>query len=237
MQVFFSSMVRMPVIGMIMLGLLSAAGTVIPSMGGAGIGVAHAASSSVTLLVFGDSLVAGYGLPQGVAFPDQLGKSLEHDGVEVTIINGGISGDTTAGGASRIDWSLADKPDAVIVVLGGNDALRGLAPEDMERNLDRIITAVQTRGIPMMLAGMHAPANMGGQYGAEFDQAFLNAVSKSKARSPEVMFYPFFLDGVALDPALNQNDGIHPNEDGVGVIVERIRPMVDDLLTRASAQQ
>ena len=228
---FFENLLRTPIIGMLSLGLLATS-----IMGGAAgfQSAAFAATQPITVLIFGDSLVAGYGLPQGVAFPDQLARSLEKDGVNVAVINGGISGDTTAGGASRIDWSLSDKPDAVMVVLGGNDALRGLAPDDMERNLDQIIAAVQARGIPMILAGMHAPANMGGQYGADFDQAFLNAVANSKARSPEVMFYPFFLDGVALEPALNQNDGIHPNEDGVGVIVERIRPMVDALLARVA---
>ena len=191
---------------------------------------AWAEESPARLLVFGDSLVAGYGLPQGVAFPDQLAASLHDDGVQVEVINGGISGDTTAGGASRIEWSLADAPDAVLVVLGGNDALRGLAANDMKANLDVIISAVQRRGIPMILAGMHAPANMGGSYGNAFDQAFLSAVAAGQARRPAVLFYPFFLDGVALDPNLNQYDGIHPNEAGVAEIVRRIRPMVDELL-------
>ena len=191
-------------------------------------------AASVKLLVFGDSLVAGYGLDQGVAFPDQLGDALAADGIDVEVINGGISGDTTAGGASRIDWSLADGPDAVMVVLGGNDALRGLSPDDMEANLDRIINTIADRDIPMLIAGMHAPANMGGAYGKAFDQAFLNAVAKGKARGAKLAFYPFFLDGVALDPQLNQNDGIHPNVAGVKVIVERIRPEVEALLAQVA---
>ena len=190
------------------------------------------ASEAVKLLVFGDSLVAGYGLPQGVAFPDQLGEALERDGHDVKIINGGISGDTTAGGASRIAWSLADQPDAVIVVLGGNDALRGLSPDDMEVNLTQIINVIHDAGLPMLIAGMHAPANMGGEFGQAFDQAFINAVRAGEAKGANLDFYPFFLDGVALEPTLNQNDGIHPNIDGVGVIVSRIRPSVDRLLAQ-----
>lgn len=188
------------------------------------------------LLVFGDSLVAGYGLPQGVAFPDQLGASLESDGQNVTIINGGISGDTTAGGASRIDWALANEPtpDAVIVVLGGNDALRGLSPQDMERNLEQIIRVIQVKKIPLLLTGMRAPANMGASYGRAFDTAFLNVVEQSRSIDSPLIFYPFFLDGVALNPSLNQDDGIHPNRAGVAVIVERIRPMVDTLLDIAN---
>lgn len=195
------------------------------------------AASSTTLLVFGDSLVAGYGLPQGVAFPDQLSRSLDADGYDVKVVNGGISGDTTAGGASRIDWSLSEKPDAVMVVLGGNDALRGLEPDDMERNLGLIIDAIQSRNIPMILAGMRAPANMGGTYGKDFDQAFLNAAEKGQEHPSALMFYPFFLDGVALEQHLNQNDGIHPNVDGVAVIVARIRPMVDELLSDVIAKE
>ncbi len=190
----------------------------------------NAETAPTRLLIFGDSLVAGYGLPQGVAFPDQLQASLNADGHMVEVINGGISGDTTAGGASRIDWSLADVPDAVVVVLGGNDALRGLAANDMEANLDAIIAAIGGRDLPMILAGMHAPANMGGSYGKAFDQAFINAAATAKAQDVTLLFYPFFLDGVALDPNLNQQDGIHPNEKGVAVIVHRIRPMIDELL-------
>lgn len=185
------------------------------------------------LLIFGDSLVAGYGLDQGVAFPDQLAAALRQDGYDLNVINGGISGDTSAGGASRIAWSLSDKPDAVVVVLGGNDALRGLPPQDMERNLTQILTAVQDEGLPVLLAGMHAPANMGMDYGKAFDAAFIAAVDTAKSRKPDVIFYPFFLDGVALVTELNQNDGIHPNENGVGVIVERITPFVKDLLALA----
>jgi acyl-CoA thioesterase-1 len=198
---------------------------------------AVAAAEPVSLLVFGDSLVAGYGLPQGVAFPDQLAESLQKDGYDITVINGGISGETVAGGASRIDWSLTDQIDAVIVVLGGNDALRGLSPDDMEINLNRIIAMIQNKNLPLLLAGMRAPANMGASYGEAFDQAFLSAVEKGRQSAEPLIFYPFFLDGVALDPTLNQNDGIHPNMEGVAVIVDRIRPSVDELLAVAVASR
>ena len=194
--------------------------------------IAHA--EPLRLLVFGDSLVAGYGLPQGVAFPDQLRDQLVADGIEIDVINGGISGDTTAGGASRIAWSLADNPDAVIVVLGGNDALRGLPTPDMEKNLDVILSAIQDKGIPVLLAGMHAPSNLGMTYGKSFDAAFLAAVERGQARKAPLVFYPFFLEGVALEPLLNQYDGIHPNIEGVGVIVRNIRPAVGELLAHAN---
>jgi acyl-CoA thioesterase-1 len=190
-------------------------------------------ADSIRVLIFGDSLVAGYGLPPGAGFPNQLQAALNANGKTVDIINGGISGDTSAGGASRIAWSLDDEPDAVVVVLGGNDALRGLPPHDLHRNLDAILLEIQTRGIPVLLAGMRAPANLGRDYGKAFDEAFLGAVDRASSRQAQVLFYPFFLDGVALEPTLNQDDGIHPNIAGVAVIVERIRPLVDELLTLA----
>lgn len=209
----------------IFLGLLSTA--LIPA--------AYAETASGRLLIFGDSLVAGYGLPPGESFPDKLQESLNQDGIEVQVINGGVSGDTSAGGASRIAWSLADKPSAVVVVLGGNDALRGLPPDDLERNLDSILRAIQTEGIPVLLAGMQAPANLGIEYGKAFNAAFMAAMDKARERQSPVLFYPFFLDGVALEPRLNQGDGIHPNEQGVAVIVGRIRPTIDALLALAPA--
>ena len=184
----------------------------------------------VRLLVFGDSLVAGYGLPQGEDFPTRLDAALKARGHLVETLNGGVSGDTSAGGASRIDWALADNPDAVLVVLGGNDALRGLPPEAMAGNLDTILMTIQSRGMKVMLAGMKAPTNLGASYGADFDAAFANVMRKAEARG-EVLFYPFFLEGVALEPRLNQDDGIHPNEAGVAVIVENILPHVEKLIT------
>ena len=201
------------------------------------------AAQPQTLLVFGDSLVAGYGLESGQSFPDLLQKRLMAGGRAVTVINGGISGDTSAGGASRIDWALEDRPDAVMVVLGGNDALRGLAPRSMENNLDTIMAAIQSRGLPLLLAGMKAPSNMGPDYGREFDKAFGDALERARARAAAsgaaadetVLFYPFFLDGVALEPELNQDDGIHPNIKGVSEITRRVLPHVERLLD-ASAQ-
>lgn len=195
---------------------------------------AHANDSgedtTVRLLVFGDSLVAGYGLPQGEDFPTRLDAALKAKGHLVETLNGGVSGDTSAGGASRIDWALADNPDAVLVVLGGNDALRGLPPEAMAANLNTILMTIQSRGMKVMLAGMKAPTNMGQSYGADFDAAFSGIVKEADARG-EVLFYPFFLEGVALEPRLNQDDGIHPNEAGVAVIVENILPHVEKLIT------
>ena len=196
-----------------------------------------------TLLVFGDSLVAGYGLESGQSFPDELKRGLAAAGRDIDVVNGGISGDTTAGGASRIGWALADRPDAVMVVLGGNDALRGLDPGAMEGNLDSILGAIQEQGLPLLLAGMKAPSNMGPGYGREFDEAFGNVLAKARQRAEAlgqeaeevVVFYPFFLDGVALDPDLNQSDGIHPNIDGVAEIARRVMPYVERLLD-ASAQ-
>ena len=195
------------------------------------------AAQPLTLLVFGDSLVAGYGLGSGESFPDELQRRLAAAGRAVTVVNGGVSGETTAGGASRIDWALADRPDAVVVVIGGNDALRGLEPQAMEGNLDAILAAVQGRGLPVLLAGMKAPTNMGPEFGREFDMAFGNALGKARARAAAdgtVLFYPFFLDGVALEPGLNQEDGIHPNPDGVAEISRRILPFVERLLDAAA---
>ena len=211
---------------------------VLTLLGGHPLMPADAAMDRKKLLIFGDSLVAGYGLPPGVAFPDQLQHALDADGAGVDIINGGISGDTMAGGASRIAWSLADRPDAVVVVLGGNDALRGLSPENMNQHLNTIIAAIQDQGLPLLVAGMLAPANMGADYGVRFQRAFADAITAAKQTSQEtaqqqegyIGFYPFFLDGVALDPLLNQDDGIHPNEAGVAEIVQRIKPSVMALI-------
>ena len=185
----------------------------------------------VRLLVFGDSLVAGYGLPQNEAFPVRLEHALRAKGHNVDALNGGVSGDTSAGGVSRIDWALTDKPDAVLVVLGGNDALRGLPPDSLATNLDTILLAIAAEGLPAMVAGMKAPSNMGESYGRDFDQAFADVMGKAASRDVDVMFYPFFLEGVALVPELNQDDGIHPNPDGVSVIVENILPHVEQLLS------
>ena len=177
------------------------------------------------LLVLGDSLAAGYGLTADEAFPAQLERALQQAGYKVSVINAGVSGDTSAGGLARLEWALADAPQLVIVELGGNDALRGLPPQETFANLDAIIERIRGAGIHVILAGMLAPRNLGEHYTAEFDRLYPELAQKHK-----VSFYPFFLDGVALNPALNQTDGIHPNASGVALIVSRILPLVESLL-------
>lgn len=186
---------------------------------------APAAAEPVRLMAFGDSLTHGYGLAAGETFPEQLEAALRADGLDVTVINAGNSGDTTAGGRARLDWALADDPDAVIVELGANDGLRGLDPGATYDNLDAILTRLTAEGLPVLLAGMLAPPNLGREYGDAF-----NAVYPRLAKKHEVPLYPFFLDGVAMDPSLNQADGIHPNAEGVAAIVARIKPHVVRLL-------
>jgi len=191
---------------------------------------AHAAEP-LRLLVVGDSLTAGWGLPRPEAFPARLQAALRAEGLSVTVIDAGVSGDTTAGGLARLPWVLGDaahRPDAAIVQLGGNDLLRGLAPAATSANLEAILRRLNERGVPVLLAGMRAPPNLGADYTGEFD-----AVYPRVARQHGAMLYPFFLDGVAGVPALNQPDGIHPNAAGVAVIVERIGPYVRDLLKMA----
>ena len=187
--------------------------------------MAHA--DQARLLVLGDSLVAGYGLPPGQSLPDQLQRDLATRGVSVAVINAGVSGDTTAGGLTRLDWSLADNPDAVIIVLGGNDMLRGLPPEGTAANLDDIVSRIRERDIEVLLAGMMAPRNLGPAYVEAFD-----AIYPALARRHDIEFYRFFLDGVALDPALNLDDGLHPNKQGIREISRRMLPVVERLLAR-----
>ena len=187
--------------------------------------MAHAETPRV--LVLGDSLVAGYGLPPGQSLPDQLQRDLAASGIAVTVINAGVSGDTTAGGLARLDWSLADNPDAVIIVLGGNDMLRGLPPEGTAANLDAIIGRLRALNIEVLLTGMLALRNLGPDYIASFD-----AIYPALAGRYDIEFYPFFLDGVALDPALNLDDGLHPNRQGITEISRRMLPVVRRLLAR-----
>lgn len=185
------------------------------------------------VLVLGDSLTAGFGLPREEAFPARLASALEAAGHPVSLIEASVSGDTSAAARSRLAWSLdalGAAPDAAIVELGANDALRGLSPEQMRANLSAILDEFGKRSIPVLLAGMHAPPNLGESYGREYDAVFADLV-----RRYDVVFYPFFLEGVALDPALNQPDGIHPNAEGVDVIVKKILPSVEALLTRVAA--
>jgi acyl-CoA thioesterase-1 len=181
----------------------------------------YAQSGPVKIAILGDSLAAGYGVSPQQAFPARLQVALQKQSRNVTLLNHGVSGDTTAGGVERVDWMLADRPDIVLVELGANDALRGADPAGAERNLDIIITKLKDAGVTVWLAGMLAPRNYGPEYAAQFDGLY-----KRLADKHGVPLYPFFLDGVAQDPALNQADGIHPNPRGVDVVVERILPFI-----------
>lgn len=182
---------------------------------------APARAEAVRVTAFGDSLSAGYNLPHDAAFPNQLQAALAERGLNVAVSNAGVSGDTTAGGLARLDWMLAESPDVVIVELGANDALRGIPPEQVEKNLDAILTRLTAEGVGVVLAGMLAPPNMGKDYGAAF-----NALYPRLAERHAVAFYPFFLDGVAARADLLQRDGMHPTADGVAEIVRRILPTV-----------
>ena len=192
---------------------------------------APAAAQTPRVLAFGDSLVAGYGLGPTEAFVPQFEAALAAMGVSVEVIDAGVSGDTTAGGRARIDWALADAPDFALLELGGNDGLRGLDPAETYANLDAILAALAEARIPTLFAGMLAPPNLGAAYEHEF-----NAVFPALAEKHGVVFYPFFLDGVAADPALNQPDMIHPNADGVAVIVERLAPLMASLIRDRDAE-
>jgi acyl-CoA thioesterase I len=184
------------------------------------------AQRPVRLLVLGDSLTAGFGLPKNQAFPARLESALRAQGMNVTVIDAGVSGDTSAGGLARLDWALGSPPpDCAIVELGANDGLRGLSPAAMETNLDAILGRLKARNIPVLLAGMRAPPNLGRDYAGEYEPVF-----ERLARKHGAIHYPFFLDGVASNPALNQGDGLHPNARGVDVIVERILPYVKKLV-------
>lgn len=189
------------------------------------------AAPPLRLLVLGDSLTAGYGLNAADGFTARLQAALGNAGQEVLVLNAGVSGDTTAGGRARIGWALADKPDAVIVELGANDGLRGLDPKATFDNLDAAIDEIRKAGLPVLLTGMQAPPNLGRDYADDF-----NAIYPRLAEKHDVLFYPFFLAGVAARPELNQDDGIHPNPEGVKVIVRRILPYVRDLLAQVTAK-
>jgi acyl-CoA thioesterase-1 len=199
------------------------------------IGVAAAArgeaQASPRILALGDSLTAGFGLSPQEAFPVRLQAKLRAAGVDAEVVNGGVSGDTSAGGLARLDWALADHPDVVLVELGANDALRGIDPQLTYANLDKILTRLKAAGAKVMLLGMRAPPNWGRGYQAQFDAIFPDLATKH-----HVPLYPFFLDGVALDPALNQSDGLHPTARGADLIAERVAPLVVRLLADKAAQ-
>ena len=189
-----------------------------------------AADKPVRVVVLGDSLTAGFGLPAEDAFPAKLARALNAKGLTATIANAGVSGDTASGGLSRLDWSVPDGTDAVILELGANDALRGLDPKVTKAALDAILRKLADRRIVVLLAGMQAPRNLGPEYARDFDSIY-----PALASTHPVVFYPFFLEGVAADSKLNQADGLHPNAAGVDTIVARILPRVEELIVRARA--
>lgn len=183
------------------------------------------------MVVLGDSLSAGYGLPAAAAFPVRLQKALEAKGIKVDMVNAGVSGDTSSGGRDRVDWSVPDGTDAVIVELGANDALRGTDPAVTRAALSDIITKLKTRKIAVLLCGMLAPPNYGSDYAAKF-----NAIYPDLSKSLGVPLYPFFLDGVAADAKLNQADGMHPTAEGVDIVVKNMLPTVEAFLGTLSGQ-
>ncbi len=183
-----------------------------------------------TILAFGDSLTAGYGLPHEQGFTHQLERELKRLGHNVTVINGGVSGDTTSGGLARLEWLLsAGRPDLVILELGANDALRGITPEITRANMEKMLSILEQAKIRTLVAGMIAPPNMGGEYGREFNRIFPELSKKYNDG-----LYPFFLEGVAGNPELNQSDAIHPNSDGVAVIVKNIIPYIAEYLQNSA---
>lgn len=182
---------------------------------------AHAQGAPVRIAVLGDSLAAGFGVKPAESFPARLEADLKAQGRNVTVLNHGVSGDTTAGGLDRIDWMLADKPDIVLVELGANDALRGTDPAVTEKNLDAIVAKLKGAGVTVWLAGMLAPRNFGSDYVEKFDGLY-----KRIAEKYQVPLYPFILDGIAQDPVYIQADGLHPNPKGAQVLADRLLPFV-----------
>jgi len=189
-----------------------------------------ARAEPLRIVALGDSLTAGYGLEPAGSFTVQLEAALKARGHDVVIANAGVSGDTSSDGAARVDWSVGEDADAVIVELGANDALRGVDPAITREALDALLGRLGERRLPVLLAGMLAPPNLGADYGAKF-----NPIYPELAAKHGVLFYPFFLDGVAAEAGLNQSDGIHPNAEGVAIIVERIVPSVEALIAQALA--
>jgi len=191
---------------------------------------AFASGRPLRIVALGDSLTAGYGLTAADTFPVKLQQALGANGIATEIANAGVSGDTTSGGLARLDWSVPDGTDAVILELGANDALRGVDPKVTRQALDAMLARLKERHIPVLLCGMLAPRNMGADYDGAFDAIYSNLAGKYGA-----ILYPFFLDGVATDPKLNQHDGLHPTAAGVDVIVAKILPAVQRLVAEAKA--
>ena len=195
-------------------------------------GAAGAADRPVKIVALGDSLTAGYQLSASEAFPARLEKALRAKGLNVEIANAGVSGDTASGGLARLDWSVPDGTDAVIVELGANDMLRAVDPKVTRSALDAIVSRLRKRDIEVLLCGMRAARNLGPEYGRAFD-----AIYPELAATHGVVFYPFFLEGVAADPKLNQGDGLHPTVAGVEAIVTAITPKMEELLSRVRAKR
>jgi len=185
-----------------------------------------ARAETMRIVGFGDSLMAGYGLDTGQSFPEKLEAALRAKGHDVVIANAGVSGDTTSGGLSRLDWSTPDGTQLVILELGANDMLRGISPEITENNLDRMLAQLQKRNIPVLLAGMRAAPNLGAAYAASFDAIYPRLAAKY-----DVPLYPFFLEGVAADKALLLEDGMHPNAAGIDRMVEQFLPVIEGVIT------
>jgi acyl-CoA thioesterase-1 len=190
------------------------------------------AEPAIKIVAFGDSLTAGFGLPADAAFPAKLQRALRAKGIDAEVVNAGVSGDTTSGGLARLNWSLPEGADAVILELGANDALRGLDPKVTRSALDQILRRLKERRIEVLLAGMRAPRNFGPDYAGAFD-----AIFPQLASAHDVLFYPFFLEGVATDSKLNQPDGLHPTAAGVDAIVAAIIPKVEELVARVRAKR
>ena len=190
-------------------------------------GLRAAQADETVIVALGDSLTAGYGLPQDQSFPAQLEAALAARGHKVKVVNAGVSGDTARAALQRLDWALPEDATAVIVELGGNDALQGIPPEGTKQALAEIIERLQAKGLPVLLAGMEAPRKMGPEYVAEF-----GAIFPGLAARYDVLLYPFFLEGAALNDGLMQKDGIHPNGQGVAKIVENILPKVEELIAQ-----
>ena len=191
-------------------------------------GGAGAADDPVRIVALGDSLTAGLGLPANAAFPARLEQVLRAKGIGVEISNAGVSGDTAAGGLARLDWSVPEGTEAVIVELGANDTLRGIDPKVTRQALEEIVRRLRGRGIAVLLAGMRAAPNLGPDYARDFEAIYSDLATRN-----DLLLYPFFLDGVATDAKLNQRDGLHPTAAGVDAIVARILPKAEELVARA----
>jgi acyl-CoA thioesterase-1 len=199
---------------------------------GTGGAMAQDPSREIVIVALGDSLTAGYQLPQEAAFPVQLEKALKSRGANVKVINAGVSGDTASDGLARLDWALPDNADAVIVELGANDALRGIPVSETTRVLTELMEKLKAKKLPVLIAGMEAPRNWGPDYVTAFRQMYVDL-----SRKYDAVFYPFFLNGMAMDKGLTLPDGLHPTEKGVALIVERILPSVEELIGRVQKRR